>query len=126
MSTLLVIDRNRQSLRWLLGSLAPQAGIVGVSSVFAGFRLLRRRRFDAIVVVTAHHDAYEIAVLKWLRQHNTECPVVVLLGAGSAGDAALARKYGAREILKWRPSEDWLNRAVSGAIASPATGRETA
>lgn len=119
MSVLLVIDRNRRTLHRLCRLFAPHYQIVGVPNLFTGFQLLRRRRFDAIVVKSANHDVYAIAVLKWVAQQKMKCPVVVVLGAGTAGDAAMAREYGASAILRWRPSERSLVRAVAEAAATP-------
>jgi DNA-binding NtrC family response regulator len=118
MSALLVIDRNRRTLRKVCSWLSPQYQVVGVPNVFTAFRLLRRRCFAGIVVRSAQYDAYAIAVLKWLEQYQRDHPVVVLLGRGTAGDAALAWRHGASEVLGGNPSRHALCRAVLESLAA--------
>lgn len=126
MKALLVIDRRRRTRRELRSLLEARYQVLAVRSIFSAFRLLRRRRFDVVLVKTAAHDAHAIAVLKWLQLRAVQIPVVALLGWGASGDARIVRQLGASAVLRWPTPGNKLLEAIASArtLAVPAGASE--
>lgn len=121
MKTVLFVDGQRRTRRAIRELLSVRYAVQAVQSPIAAFKSLRKHTPDLVVVKTAAKDGVAIAVLKWLRRHNTQVPTVVLVGPGASGDVHLARELGASAVLRWPAPSTRLFEAVESADAAVST-----
>lgn len=116
--TLLILDRESRSRRQLYDLFASRFDTVAVASIFAAFRLLRHRSFDAVLAKSGGMDGFAIAMLKWIQIHRLAISTIALLARGARDEGDLLRQLGARSILRWPASNRDVVRAVAAVQLS--------
>ncbi len=100
MATVLVID-DEQIIRYLLDTLRSRKGytVVLAESGKKGLELVRRANPDLIILDLKMPEMDGLTVLREIRTHDLQKPVVILTGYKSADAEAQARELGVTEFI---------------------------
>lgn len=121
----LLIDGNEESLILCLKVMGRRGHQASAASTgMEGFRLARSQPFDAIVLTSRLPDISGFDLLKSLREHVPEVPIVVVVPAG-AEDAALKALAGgaATYVIKSPRYHELLPSVVEEQAEGVRTGR---
>ena len=118
MSSILVVD-DEQAVRELTVEILRQGGHRphGVESVRAALELLEQKPFDLVVSDVAMPELTGFELLREVREHRPELPVVLMTG-GSDDHERISRavELGASALIFKPFSHAELNEAVAAAL----------
>jgi DNA-binding NtrC family response regulator len=97
--TILVVDDEAGQRQFISGSLARGYRIVSAVNGLEASQLLSHRNFDLVITDERMPGMDGIELIRWIREHTPETPVVVLTAYGSVETAVEAIKLGAEEYL---------------------------
>jgi DNA-binding NtrC family response regulator len=97
--TILVVDDEAGQRQFISGSLARGYGVVSAVNGLEASQLLSHRNFDLVITDERMPGMDGIELIRWIREHTPETPVVVLTAYGSVETAVEAIKLGAEEYL---------------------------
>ncbi len=117
MNRVLIVDDEEnigRSLRWILEG---EGYGVEVCHSAAAFRAHpEARRADAYLLDVRLPDSNGIDLLRWLRQHDSRAPVIMISGHATIADAVEATRAGAFDFLEKPLSRDRVLVALKNAI----------
>jgi len=96
---ILVVDDESAQRQLLSGSLSRDYNVVTAASALEATQLLSHRSFDLIITDERMPGMTGIELIRWVREHAPEIPVVVMTAYGSVETAVEAMKLGAEDYL---------------------------
>jgi DNA-binding NtrC family response regulator len=116
-SSILVVDDEPAQRQLLTASLNKDYTVVPAANGREAIQLLSARSFDLVITDERMPDMGGIELVKWVREHMPEVPVLVLTAYGSIATAVEAMKLGAQEYLtKPLKSPDELRMVVARTL----------
>ena len=115
--TILVVD-DEEFVRESLGDLLESDGyrVDTAASSSDALAFLKRRSFDVVVTDLSMPGGDGLDLLRTMRKHGLEAPVIVLTGVGKVADAVAAMKEGAYDFLQKPVDPDQFSLLVARAI----------
>lgn len=101
MNTILLVYHCRRVRRQLTAVLTRRYAVVAAHGPAAAERLAGSRRPDLILVENSGHNGSAHGLLKWLRLDYAGTPVVALAHSDASHGAMMARRLGARAVVRW-------------------------
>src|SRR5512139_3951483 len=96
---ILVVDDESAQRQLLSGSLSRDYSVVTAASGLEATQLLSHRSFDLIITDERMPGMTGIELIRWVREHAPEIPIVVMTAYGSVETAVEAMKLGAEDYL---------------------------
>ncbi|MBN2339706.1 MAG: sigma-54-dependent Fis family transcriptional regulator [Acidobacteria bacterium] len=96
---ILVVDDEPGQRQFVGGALAREYDVVTAADGREASELLSARSFSLVITDERMPDMGGIELIRWMREHDPETPVIVLTAYGSVETAVEAIKLGAEEYL---------------------------
>jgi DNA-binding NtrC family response regulator len=98
-NSILVVDDEAAQRQLLTSALAKDHLVVAAANGAEAVQLLSARSFDLIITDERMPDMDGLELIRWVREHVPEVPIIVLTAYGSIVTAVEAMKLGAQEYL---------------------------
>ncbi len=116
-NSILVIDDEAAQRQLLTSALAKDYLVVAAANGAEAVQLLSARSFDLIITDERMPEMDGLQLIRWVREHMPEVPIIVLTAYGSIVTAVEAMKLGAQEYLtKPLKSPDELRLVVARTL----------
>jgi DNA-binding NtrC family response regulator len=98
-TSVLIVDDETGQRQFISGSLSKEYDVVTAAHGREAAQLLSHRSFSLVITDERMPDMSGIELVRWMREHSPETPVIVLTAYGSVETAVEAIKLGAEEYL---------------------------
>jgi DNA-binding NtrC family response regulator len=117
-NSILVVDDEAAQRQLLTSALAKDYPVVAAANGAEAVQLLSARSFDLIITDERMPEMDGLQLIRWVREHMPEIPIIVLTAYGSIVTAVEAMKLGAQEYLtKPLKSPDELRLVVARTLS---------
>jgi DNA-binding NtrC family response regulator len=113
---ILVVDDEPGQRQFVGGALAREYDVVTAADGREASELLSARSFSLVITDERMPDMGGIELIRWMREHAPETPVIVLTAYGSVETAVEAIKLGAEEYLTKPLKSPEELRVVAGRV----------
>lgn len=97
--TILVVDDEPGQRQFIGGALSREHEVLAAANGLEASQLLSRRSVSLVITDERMPGMSGIDLIRWIREHSPETPVIVLTAYGSVATAVEAIKLGAEEYL---------------------------
>jgi DNA-binding NtrC family response regulator len=116
-NSILVVDDEAAQRQLLTSALAKDYLVVAAANGAEAVQLLSARGFDLIITDERMPEMNGLELIRWVREHMPEVPIIMLTAYGSIVTAVEAMKLGAQEYLtKPLKSPDELRLVVARTL----------
>jgi two-component system, NtrC family, response regulator AtoC len=98
-NSILVVDDEAAQRQLLLSTLGKEYLVIAAANGAEAVQLLSARSFDLIITDERMPEMAGLELIRWVREHLPEMPIIVLTAYGSIVTAVEAMKLGAQEYL---------------------------
>jgi DNA-binding NtrC family response regulator len=123
-NSILIVDDEAGQRQFMGGSLSKEYEVVTAANGREASQLLSHRYFSLVITDERMPDMSGIELIRWMREHSPETPVIVLTAYGSVETAVEAIKLGAEEYLTKPLKSPEELRLIVGKVLRSRTMRD--